>query len=173
MVSILVQVHRLHLCAAELLAAILAQGGSQCASSHPWASSGESHVRIQDRVRDIWEQHFGVSRTSTGHRSVGALLQELKSTESPAPSANVPLRQVQSPQSRFRVSLCVKVTPKVKKLSCFLLVCPQVQLYSSLHLTRAVLSSLMDDDGQLMKELWKAIAWFRDAEHFNVSAERC
>uniref|UniRef100_A0A3Q3WYD6 Uncharacterized protein n=1 Tax=Mola mola TaxID=94237 RepID=A0A3Q3WYD6_MOLML len=97
-------VHRLHLCAAELLAAILAQGGSQCASSHAWASSGESHVRIQDRVRDVWEQHFGVSRRSTGHRSVGALLQELKSVESPTPSANVPLKQVQSRQSRFRIS---------------------------------------------------------------------
>lgn len=48
---------------------------------------------------------------------------------------------------------------------------PQVQLYSSLHLTRAVLSRLLDDDGQQIKELWKAVAWLRDAEHFCLSAE--
>uniref|UniRef100_A0A8C3G1C8 Gem nuclear organelle associated protein 5 n=1 Tax=Cyclopterus lumpus TaxID=8103 RepID=A0A8C3G1C8_CYCLU len=46
-----------------------------------------------------------------------------------------------------------------------------VQLYSSLHLTRAVLSWLLGDDGQLIKELWQAVAWLRDAGHFRVSAE--
>lgn len=50
---------------------------------------------------------------------------------------------------------------------------PQVQLYSSLHLTRAVLSWLSDDGGQLMTELWKAVSWFRDADHFSFSAEIC
>ncbi|XP_051257199.1 gem-associated protein 5 [Dicentrarchus labrax] len=137
-------VHRLHLGVAELLAAMLAdsQVSSQpCVSSHPWASRGERHVSIQDRVRDVWERQFGVSQKSAGHRGAGALLQELKSVESPTPTANIPLRQV--------------------------------QLYSSLHLTRAVLSWLLDDDGQLIKELWQAVAWFRDAGHLDVSAELC
>lgn len=132
--------HRLHLCAAELLAVMLADSQS-CVSSHAWASPGERHKRIQDQVRDVWEEHFGVSQTSEGHRGAAALLQELKSVESPTPSANIPLRQV--------------------------------QLYSSLHLTRAVLSWLLDDDGQLIKELWQAVAWLRDAGHFSVSAELC
>ncbi|KAI3373888.1 hypothetical protein L3Q82_022456, partial [Scortum barcoo] len=132
--------HRLHLCVAELLAVLLADSQS-CVSSHPWASLGELHISIQDQVRDVWEKHFGVSQTSGGHRSAAALLQELKSVESPAPSANIPLRQV--------------------------------QLYSSLHLTRAMLSWLLDDDGQLIKELWQAVAWLRDAGHFSVSAELC
>uniref|UniRef100_A0A8C3G1B7 Gem nuclear organelle associated protein 5 n=1 Tax=Cyclopterus lumpus TaxID=8103 RepID=A0A8C3G1B7_CYCLU len=48
-----------------------------------------------------------------------------------------------------------------------------VQLYSSLHLTRAVLSWLLGDDGQLIKELWQAVAWLRDAGHFRVSADVC
>lgn len=50
---------------------------------------------------------------------------------------------------------------------------PQVQLYSSLHLTRAVLSWLLEDDGQLGKELWKAVAWYRDADNFTIPAEIC
>ncbi|XP_078121651.1 gem-associated protein 5 [Sander vitreus] len=133
-------VHRLHLCAAELLAALLADP-QPCVSSHPWASPGRRPSSIQDRVRDVWEEHFGVSQTSAGQRSAAALRQELKSVESPTPSANIPLRQV--------------------------------QLYSSLHLTRAVLSWLLDDDGQLIKELWQAAAWLRDAGHFCVSAEVC
>uniref|UniRef100_A0A8C4H2J4 Gem (nuclear organelle) associated protein 5 n=1 Tax=Dicentrarchus labrax TaxID=13489 RepID=A0A8C4H2J4_DICLA len=93
-------VHRLHLGVAELLAAMLAdsQVSSQpCVSSHPWASRGERHVSIQDRVRDVWERQFGVSQKSAGHRGAGALLQELKSVESPTPTANIPLRQVQRP----------------------------------------------------------------------------
>ncbi|XP_044077410.1 gem-associated protein 5 isoform X1 [Siniperca chuatsi] len=137
-------VHKLHLCVAELLAVMLAdsQAESQsCVSSHTWALPGECHISIQDHVRDVWEEQFGVSQTSAGHRSVGALLQELKSLESPTPTANVPLRQV--------------------------------QLYSSLHLTRAVLSWLLDDDGQLIKELWQAVAWLRDAGHVCVSAALC
>lgn len=101
------QVHRLHLCVAELLTVML--GDSQvvsqsCVSSHPWASPGNRHISIQDQVRDVWEEQFGVSQQSAGHRSVGALLQELKSVESPAPTANIPLRQVQSPQTAFLIS---------------------------------------------------------------------
>ncbi|TKS83312.1 Gem-associated protein 5 [Collichthys lucidus] len=133
-------VHRLHLCVAELLAAMLADS-QPCVSSHPWAKAGQRHVSIQDRVRDVWERQFGVSQKSERHCSVAALLQELKSVESPTPTASIPLTQV--------------------------------QLYSSLHLTRAVLSWLLDDDGQLMKELWKAVAWLKDAGHSCVSAELC
>lgn len=48
-----------------------------------------------------------------------------------------------------------------------------MQLHSSLHLTRAVLSWLLDADGPLVKELWRAVAWFREAGHFAVSAELC
>ncbi|XP_075958255.1 gem-associated protein 5 isoform X1 [Anarhichas minor] len=129
-------VHRLHLCVAALMTAMLADSE---AAAQPRASS--HHVSIQDQVRDAWEKQFGVSRDSAGHRSAGALLQELKSAESPTPTANIPLRQV--------------------------------QLYSSLHLTRAVLSWLLGDDGQLIKELWQAVAWLRDAGHFGVSAELC
>ncbi|XP_056299460.1 gem-associated protein 5 [Pseudoliparis swirei] len=49
----------------------------------------------------------------------------------------------------------------------------QVRLHSALHLTRAVLSWLLGDDGQLVKELWRAAAGLRDAGHFHVSAELC
>ncbi|KAF1378166.1 hypothetical protein PFLUV_G00187570 [Perca fluviatilis] len=134
-------VHRLHLCAAELLAAELLADPQPCVSSHPWASPGRRPSSILDRVRDVWEEQFGVSQTSAGQRGAAALRQELKSVESPTPSANIPLRQV--------------------------------QLYSSLHLTRAVLSWLLDDGGQLIKELWQAAAWLRDAGHFCLSAELC
>uniref|UniRef100_A0AAX7T8E8 Anaphase-promoting complex subunit 4 WD40 domain-containing protein n=1 Tax=Astatotilapia calliptera TaxID=8154 RepID=A0AAX7T8E8_ASTCA len=86
-------VHRLHLCVAELLSEMLGDSevspAASCASRHPWASPGERHISIMDRVRDVWEEQFAVS-----HQSVGALLQELKSAESPMPTANSPLRQV-------------------------------------------------------------------------------
>uniref|UniRef100_A0A665TTQ9 Uncharacterized protein n=1 Tax=Echeneis naucrates TaxID=173247 RepID=A0A665TTQ9_ECHNA len=137
-------VHRLHLCVAELLSAMLVDSGvvpQTCVSSHPWASPGESHFSILDRVREVWEEQFGVSHKSAGRCSARSLLQELKSAESPTPTASVPLRQV--------------------------------LLYSSLHLTRSVFSWLLEDDGQMMKELWKAAAWFRDTGHFCVSAEFC
>ncbi|XP_072230388.1 gem-associated protein 5 [Leuresthes tenuis] len=138
-------VHRLHLCVAELLAAMLEDSElispASCVSSHQWASPGKCPTSIQDRATEIWEEEFGVSRSSEGHRSIAALLQELKSVESPAPTASVPLRQV--------------------------------LLYSSVHLTRAVLSWLLNDDGQLMKELWQAVALPRDAGHFSVSAQLC
>lgn len=93
------QVHRLHLCVAELLSEMLGDSevspAASCASRHPWASPGERHISIMDRVRDVWEEQFAVS-----HQSVGALLQELKSAESPMPTANSPLRQVQT-QTRY------------------------------------------------------------------------
>lgn len=93
------QVHRLHLCVAELLSEMLGDSevspAASCASRHPWASPGERHISIMDRVRDVWEEQFAVS-----HQSVRALLQELKSAESPMPTANSPLRQVQT-QTRY------------------------------------------------------------------------
>ncbi|XP_040907522.1 gem-associated protein 5 [Toxotes jaculatrix] len=137
-------VHRLHLCVTELLSEMLADPravSQSCVSGHPWASPGEGRISFQDRVRDVWEEQFGVSQKSVGHRSAGALLQELKSVECPRPTTSVPLRQV--------------------------------LLYSSLHLTHSVLSWLLDDDEQLIKELWRAVSWPRDAGHFCVSAELC
>ncbi|AWO99551.1 putative gem-associated protein 5 [Scophthalmus maximus] len=137
-------VHRLHLCVTELLTVMLSDGrvaapppgGSY--SGHSWASPG---LTVQDRVRDVWEEQFGVSDSSTGRRAAAALLQELKSVEVPAPSTNVPVRQV--------------------------------LMYSSLHLTRSVLSWLLDDDGQMVTGLWRAVAWLRDAGLLSVSAELC
>ena len=94
------QVHRLHLCVAELLAAMLEDSElistASCVSNHQWASPGKRPTSIQDRATEVWEEEFGVSQNSEGHRSIAALLQELKSVESPAPTASVPLRQVQS-----------------------------------------------------------------------------
>ncbi|KAM9846720.1 gem-associated protein 5 [Aulostomus maculatus] len=137
-------VHRLHLCVAELLSAMLVDSGvlpQSCVSGHRWASPGEQHVSILDRVRDVWDEEFSVSHKSAGLRSVDTLLLELKSVESPGPTANIPLRQV--------------------------------LLYSSLHLTRCVLSWLLDNDGGMMKELWQAAAWLREAGPFPVSSELC
>lgn len=101
------QVHRLHLCTAELLAATMAdvQGVSQpSVSCHPWASLDERRVSLQERVRDVWERHFGVSQRSTGHHSIRKLLQDLKSAECPAPTTSVPLRQVRGPRSTLPAS---------------------------------------------------------------------
>uniref|UniRef100_A0A1A7Y5I9 Gem (Nuclear organelle) associated protein 5 n=1 Tax=Iconisemion striatum TaxID=60296 RepID=A0A1A7Y5I9_9TELE len=131
-------VHRIHLCVAELLAALLenvfplASG----ASSHPWASPGQRSDLLQDRVRHVWEEEFGV-----GAHGAEVLLQELRSVESPTPSTSIPLRQV--------------------------------LLYCSVHLTRALLSWLVDDDQLLVEELWRAASWLRDEGHFCVSAEFC
>jgi len=97
-----VQVHRLHLCVAELLAVMLADpqaASPPCVSTNLWASPAERHISIHGRVKAVWEEQFGVSQTSAGHRSVKTLLQELKSLESPTPTANIPLRQVHSLQS--------------------------------------------------------------------------
>uniref|UniRef100_A0A8C2ZHS8 Gem nuclear organelle associated protein 5 n=1 Tax=Cyclopterus lumpus TaxID=8103 RepID=A0A8C2ZHS8_CYCLU len=147
-------VHRLHFCVAELMTAMPAASRAApqlCASGAPWASPGEHRVSLQDRVRDAWEARFGVSQSSAGHRSAGALLQELN---------NFPTVSL-----HLAAALCL--------LGLVSHSCPQVQLYSSLHLTRAVLSWLLGDDGQLIKELWQAVAWLRDAGHFRVSAELC
>lgn len=76
------------------------QGVSQPpVSCHPWASMDERRVSLQERVRDVWEQHFGVSQRSAGHHSIRTLLQDLKSAECPAPTSSVPLRQVRGPRS--------------------------------------------------------------------------
>lgn len=140
-------------------------------SSHAWASLTpvEPRVSIQARVRDVWEKHFAVSEKSTGHGSVEALLQELKSAETPTPTASVPLRQVHSGRNDFPVVPTVRFHMCVVSSAC--LPHPQVQLYSSLHLTRSILSWLSGDGGQMMKELWKAAAWLRDGKHFCLSAQ--
>nr|XP_057943708.1 gem-associated protein 5 isoform X2 [Doryrhamphus excisus] len=49
----------------------------------------------------------------------------------------------------------------------------QVLLLSSLHVARCVLCRSLDDADQLMKELWEAVACFREATDFSVSAEIC
>lgn len=49
----------------------------------------------------------------------------------------------------------------------------QAQLYSSLHVTRAVLSWLVGDGPQLVQECWRAVAWFSDVHHLCVSAQMC
>lgn len=94
---ILLQIHKLHLCTAELLAALLDVPGTPSASGHVWASASPSNGNIRARLRAVWEEHFGVSQTSTGRHSTETLLQELKSAEAPPPTASVPLRQVLLP----------------------------------------------------------------------------
>lgn len=72
------------------------QGVSQLpASAHPWALPEKHRASLWECVIDVWEQHFAVSERSTGQRSVGVLLHDLESVECPAPTASVPLRQVQ------------------------------------------------------------------------------
>ncbi|XP_016533741.1 gem-associated protein 5 isoform X2 [Poecilia formosa] len=136
--------HRLHLCVAELLAAALEDSGvlapASCVSTHPWANLN-GYNTFQDRARDIWEEEFNVCLNSAGDRSISALLEELKSVETPARSASIPLRQV--------------------------------LLYSSVHLTRSLLSWLLSDDRRLLTELWQAAAWIGDSGHFEVSATFC
>lgn len=121
-------------------------------------------------MREVWEQHFGVSQRSTGQHGVSALLHDLKFSECPAPTASVPLRQV---RLRVHQELSAASSRRGQLTWSPFLVEPQVQLYSSLHLTRAVLSWLLEEDGQLMKELWKAVAWFTDVDRFSISAEIC
>lgn len=69
-----------------------------CVSSHPWASPGGRHVPLLVRVRGVWEEQLGVSQ-----EAAGALLQELKSVESPTPTANAPLSQVSDCRLKFHV----------------------------------------------------------------------
>ncbi|KAJ3589510.1 hypothetical protein NHX12_010355 [Muraenolepis orangiensis] len=84
-------VHRLCFCVAEMLSSALT--GSEDQSSHPWArqsSPGQStHASggpdtIQDRVRLVWQQHFGVTE-GTG---VESLLKDLASVEKSQLSTN-------------------------------------------------------------------------------------
>lgn len=86
------QIHRLHLCVAELLAASLSASPAPCVSSHPWAAPGERDISFQERVRGVWAEQFGVS--SAGSWRPDALLQELRSVEVPTPTASVSLKQV-------------------------------------------------------------------------------
>ncbi|RVE64245.1 hypothetical protein OJAV_G00144710 [Oryzias javanicus] len=136
-------VHRLHLCAAELLTAALQGAGvipaASGSSTHKWAEPGKPPSTIQDWVRDVWEEEFGVSASEDGRAE--NLLQELRSVESPAPSASAPLKQV--------------------------------LLQAALHLSRGVLGWILDDDALLLAELWWAAAWIRDAGLFCASAEIC
>uniref|UniRef100_UPI003AADFFB7 gem-associated protein 5-like n=1 Tax=Centroberyx gerrardi TaxID=166262 RepID=UPI003AADFFB7 len=137
-------VHGLHLCVTELLTVLLAESQVvtwSCVSHHSWASAGERRLSIQDRIREVWQEEFGVPGRSAARSGVTALLQELKAVESPQPTANIPLKQV--------------------------------LVHSSLHLTQAVLSWLVEDDGELIKELWQAAARLRDAGHFSASAALC
>uniref|UniRef100_A0A667XLE8 Gem nuclear organelle associated protein 5 n=1 Tax=Myripristis murdjan TaxID=586833 RepID=A0A667XLE8_9TELE len=90
-------VHRLHVCVTELLTAMLAEAklvNWSSVSGHPWASPGGRHSSIQDRIREVWQEEFGVSESSAAPGSIPALLQELKAVESPQPSTHLPLKQV-------------------------------------------------------------------------------
>uniref|UniRef100_A0A673CB35 Gem (nuclear organelle) associated protein 5 n=1 Tax=Sphaeramia orbicularis TaxID=375764 RepID=A0A673CB35_9TELE len=93
-------VHRLHLCVAELLTGTLLDVGvvpQSSVSGHPWATPGKNSTNFLERVRHVWDVEFGVSEKSTDHCSVAALVQELKSVESPQSTSNVPLKQVPGP----------------------------------------------------------------------------
>ncbi|KAM4620896.1 gem-associated protein 5 [Polymixia lowei] len=133
--------HRLLFCVAELLTVTLAQSKVvtwSCVSTHPWAPAGQAHVSIQDRIRDVWEEEFGVSE---GSAAVGGLLQDLKAVENPQPTPTTPLKQV--------------------------------LLYLSVHVTQAVLNWLIQDDGEMIKECWQALAWPQEAGQLSLSAELC
>uniref|UniRef100_A0A8C6WLS4 Gem (nuclear organelle) associated protein 5 n=1 Tax=Neogobius melanostomus TaxID=47308 RepID=A0A8C6WLS4_9GOBI len=49
----------------------------------------------------------------------------------------------------------------------------QVLLSVSLHLTRAFLSFLSEEEVQTMEELWRAVSWVKDTGHFSVFSELC
>lgn len=49
----------------------------------------------------------------------------------------------------------------------------QVLLSVSLHLTRAFLSFLSGDEEQTMMELWRAVSWVKDTNHFSVFSQLC
>ncbi|XP_029956587.1 gem-associated protein 5 isoform X2 [Salarias fasciatus] len=133
-------VHQLHLSVAELLTASLEGSGvipaTPCASCHTWASPSRGGGGFLDRVREVWDEQWGVSAGQAG-----VLLQELKSSDCPPPSSSVPL--------------------------------PQVLLYSSLHVTLGVLGWLQGGGARLLRELWAALSWTREAGLFSVSAELC
>uniref|UniRef100_A0AAV2J952 Gem (nuclear organelle) associated protein 5 n=1 Tax=Knipowitschia caucasica TaxID=637954 RepID=A0AAV2J952_KNICA len=135
--------HRLHFSLAELLSQLLSEPGGLCASSG--ASSGlwtsaENNLAFRQRVEQVWDEKFGVTRTSQGPQCVKSLQQQLQSVEIPQSMANVPLKQVV-------VSSC-------------------------LHLTRAFLCLMSDEDEQTMKELWWAVCLVKDA-HFSAFSRLC
>uniref|UniRef100_A0A3B4BK56 Uncharacterized protein n=1 Tax=Periophthalmus magnuspinnatus TaxID=409849 RepID=A0A3B4BK56_9GOBI len=137
-------VYRLHFSLAEFLFQFLSESGAFPASSAVgsglWVSA-DSDLSFIKRVERVWDEQFGVSRTSEGPCDVKSLLQELKSVESPQPTANVPLKQV--------------------------------MLLSSLHLTRAFLCFLCEEEEQTMKELWWAVSSVKDTGHFLVFLQLC
>ena len=92
-VCVFVQVHRLCFCVAEILSAALTE--CEDVSSHPWArpsppSGGSRPEPVQDRVRAVWQQEFGVA----GGPGVVSLLKELASVEKSQLSSNTPPLQV-------------------------------------------------------------------------------
>ncbi|XP_033834692.1 gem-associated protein 5 [Periophthalmus magnuspinnatus] len=137
-------VYRLHFSLAEFLFQFLSESGAFPASSAVgsglWVSA-DSDLSFIKRVERVWDEQFRVSRTSEGPCDVKSLLQELKSVESPQPTANVPLKQV--------------------------------MLLSSLHLTRAFLCFLCEEEEQTMKELWWAVSSVKDTGHFLVFLQLC
>ncbi|XP_056140464.1 gem-associated protein 5 [Lampris incognitus] len=88
-------VHRLHFCVSELLTSALVPAGTltqSCASTHAWSSSYERQGSIQERIRAVWEEEFGVSETTPD--TVGTLLQDLKAVENPQPAPTMSAKQV-------------------------------------------------------------------------------
>ncbi|XP_054610179.1 gem-associated protein 5 isoform X2 [Dunckerocampus dactyliophorus] len=138
--------HRLHLSMTELLYAALTQTGFVPESGiigHAWASPS-SENHILEQAQEIWSEQFGVSKVeSAGGRGN---LEDL-------------LQELKSVASPTRVTASLPLT--------------QVLLSSSLHVARSVLSWSLDDADQLIKELWQAVACFREAADFAVYAEIC
>ncbi|KAG7517124.1 gem-associated protein 5 [Solea senegalensis] len=91
------KVHQLHLSVCELAAAALEDAAAvspSCISRHSWASPAGGHASLLDRVRDVWEEQFAISERSTGSHGAAALLQELRSMESPTASTHASVAQV-------------------------------------------------------------------------------
>ncbi|XP_061606965.1 gem-associated protein 5 isoform X2 [Phyllopteryx taeniolatus] len=95
---------------------------------------------ILEWARDIWAQQMGVSGADS---------------DAGRSSLNALLLELQSMESP---------TPTAS------LPLTQVLLCLSRHVTRGVLSWLLDDGSELAKELWLASAWLREAADFQVSA---
>ncbi|XP_077361495.1 gem-associated protein 5 [Festucalex cinctus] len=136
-------VHMLHLSVAELLCASLGNVlPGTCGAGHMWASPSVGEGGTLKRARDVWAQHFDVSREDSDAGrgdDLRALLVELQNLESPAPTASLPVTQV---------LLCL-----------------------SRHVAGGVLAWLLDDSGVLAKELWLAAKWLLDAStDFQISA---
>ncbi|XP_012728852.2 gem-associated protein 5 isoform X1 [Fundulus heteroclitus] len=136
--------HRLHLCVAELLAATLAD--SDVFSP---ASSVSGHpwatLRSSDTIQDR-ARDIWEEEFHVCLNSAG---------DRSAKALLQKLKPVETPAWSSSIPL------------------RQVLLYSSVHLTRSLLSWLLDDDEQLITELWHAAAWLRDAGHFGITALFC